>query len=85
MCLRFRTGLEFGVVDSEKEHPTSEFSKGLIGRVSALEVGVLRDPTDPSQFERNGLISNRVGGNSHEELVRESGLVPIYVNVIPQS
>ncbi|KAI9186112.1 hypothetical protein LWI28_013894 [Acer negundo] len=41
-----------------------------------------RGPTDLSQFERNGVISNRVGGNSHEELVRESSLVPIFVKFL---
>ncbi|KAK4852361.1 hypothetical protein QYF36_023279 [Acer negundo] len=82
ICLRFRMGLEFGVMDREKECPTSKFSKGLIGRVSALEMGVLRGPTNPSQFERNGVIINGVGGNSHEKVVRESGLVPISVNVL---
>ena len=49
---------------------------------SALEVGALRGPTDPPQFERHGVISYRVGGNSHEELVRGSGLVPISVKVL---
>ena len=69
-------------MDREKEDPTSEFSKGLMGRVSALEMGVLRGPKNPSQFERNGVMSNTVGGNSHEELVKESGLVSISVKVL---